>query len=111
MTNESKEEREYGVQRIDEILQAWGLTNHDMVLYAAPEQLTHKQMQRARNGRRLTLSMMQKITRILNEAIQTRLQQEDAEVFTPYMHRDLFTYAKGYSAEWADPNAALYPQQ
>lgn len=105
------EELNFGRQRVDEIMQAWGLDNHAMVLAAVPEQLTHKQVQRARTGRKLTLSMMQKIARVLNEAVLARLEDEEAaEAFQPYTHRDLFSYAKNYDAEWADPNAALYPR-
>lgn len=104
------EELNFGRQRVDDIMQAWGLDNHDMVLAAVPEQLTHKQVQRARMGRKLTLSMMQKIARVLNEAVLSRLDAEAAEVFRPYMHRDLFSYAKNYEADWADPNTALYPR-
>lgn len=92
-------------------MDAWGLTNHDMVLAADWEQLTHKQVQRARTGRRLTLAMMQKIARVLNAAVLARLDAEAAESFTPYMHRELFSYAKGSPATWQDPNAALYPKE
>lgn len=104
------EEYNFGRQRIDAILQGWQLENHDLVQAALPEQLTHKQVQRARIGRRLTLGMMQKITRILNEAALSRLSAEDAEAFCPYMHRDLFSYAKNYDEHWEDPNATLYPR-
>lgn len=107
---EETEELEHGLQRVDAIMQAWGFTNHDLVLAAAPEQLTHKQVQRARSGRRLTLSMMQKVTRILNAAIVERLEDDEMERFVPYMHRDLFSYAKGFAADWADPNCSLYPR-
>lgn len=110
--NEMKESEEhnFGLQRIDAILRGWQLDNHDLVVAALPEQLTHKQVQRARMGRRLTLSMMQKIARILNEAVLSRLDAEDAEGFQPYMHRDLFSYAKNYDEQWEDPNAKLYPR-
>lgn len=104
------EERNFGPQRIGAIMESWGLSNHDMVLAADWEQLTHKQVQRARAGRRLTLAMMQKITRVLNTAVLTRLDAEEAESFTPYMHRELFSYAKGYTADWQDPNCPLYPR-
>lgn len=101
--------RNHGLQRIDAVMCAWRLDNHDLVLAAMPEQLTHKQVQRARMGRQLTLGMMQKVTRILNEAIQSRLDREVAESFHPYIHRDLFSYAKNYDKAWVDPNAELYP--
>ena len=103
------EEKNFGVQRVDALMRSWGLDNHDMVLAAAPEQLTHKQVQRARSGRRLTLSMMQKIARVLNAAAVARLEGDEAERFCPYVHRDLFSYAKNYVADWEDPNAGLYP--
>lgn len=103
------EEHNFGRQRIDDIMQRWQLENHDLVVAALPEQLTHKQVQRARIGRRLTLSMMQKVTRILNEAVLARLEAEAAESYRPYMHRDLFSYAKNFDEQWIDPNAALYP--
>lgn len=111
MMNDNTEQREYGPQRIGAIMQAWGLSNHDLVRSAVPEQLTHKQVQRACTGRKLTLAMMQKITRILNEAILSKLDAEQAESYYAYMHRDLFSYAKGYAADWADPNHALYPHE
>lgn len=104
-----KEELNFGTQRIDAIMQGWQLENHDLVVAALPEQLTHKQVQRARTGRRLTLGMMQKVTRILNETVLSRLDAEATEGFRPYVHRDLFSYAKNYDPQWVDPNAALYP--
>ena len=112
MMNEdtAAEERNFGPQRIDAIMAAWGLTNHDMVLAADWEQLTHKQVQRARTGRKLTLAMMQKVARVLNTAALARVGAKAAESFIPYMHRDLFSYAKGYTPDWQDPNAPLYPR-
>ncbi|MCH5284639.1 MAG: hypothetical protein J1E42_03475 [Akkermansiaceae bacterium] len=110
MNESAKDALNWGPQRVDALLRSWGIENHDMVLAAAPEQLTHKQVQRARSGRRLTLSMMQKIARVLNAAVLERLDAEAAESFTPYMHRDLFSYAKNYDEAWVDPNASLYPR-
>ena len=100
------ENRDHGPQPLDAILQRWGLTNAGIVA-ATGEQLTHKQVQRARKGRQLTLRMMMKLTRILNEVIMEGLPKEKRETFTPYHHRDLFTYAKGHDAARPDPNAAL----
>lgn len=102
-------ERNHGPQRIDAIMQAWGLDNHDLVTVSI-EQLTHKQVQKARAGRQLTLKMMQKVARALNVAIWERLEEEQREVYYEYIHRDLFSYAKGYDANWADPNASLVPR-
>lgn len=100
------ENRDHGPQPLDAILQRWGLSNAQFVA-AASEQLTHKQVQRARKGRQLTLHMMIKLTRILNEVIATGLPEEKRKAFIPYLHRDLFTYAKGYDAARPDPNAAI----
>lgn len=105
------EQLEFGPQRFGEVMNHWGLDNHDLVVAAVPEQLTHKQVQRARQGRKLTLSMMQKVTRILNIAVLERLSEEDAETFRPYIHRDLFSYAKNYDSAWEDPNASLYTDE
>ncbi len=103
-------ERNHGTQRIDAIMQLWGLGNHDLV-DASIEQLTHKQVQKARQGRQLTLSMMQKVARALNVAIWNRLPAESRELYYEYIHRDLFSYAKGYAPDWADPNTALCPKE
>ena len=71
------------------------------------EQLTHKQVQKARQGRQLTLKMMQKVARTLNICIWNGLDAEEKEAYYEYIHRDLFTYAKGYNPDWADPNEAI----
>lgn len=99
-------ELNYGPQRIDDILKSWGLENHDLV-EASPEQLTHKQVQKARAGRKLTLKLMQKVSRALNVAIWYRLPAEEREQYYEYIHRDLFSYAKGYDPDWVDPNQAI----
>ena len=99
-------ELNHGTQRIDSIMAAWGLENHDLV-GVSTEQLTHKQVQKARAGRQLTLKMMQKVARALNVAIWYRLDAEEREQYYEYIHRDLFSYAKGYAPDWEDPNAAL----
>ena len=93
----------HGAQRIDSIMQYWGLDNHDLVSVST-EQLTHKQVQKARQGRELTLKMMQKVARALNVAIWYRLDDEARETYYEYIHRDLFTYAKGFDPDWQDPN-------
>jgi len=89
-------------------MQEWGLDNHRLV-ESCPEQLTHKQVQRARKGRQLTLHSMQKLTRALNEAVLGILPKEQRAGFVPYLHRQLFNYAKGYDAGWQDPNEPLKP--
>jgi len=99
-------ERDLGVQPVDGLMTGWGLTNHGLV-DASTEQLNHKQVQKARKGRRLTLAMMQKLTRALNVAIWQRLGQEEREGYFEYLHRHLFSYAKGFDPAWRDPNREL----
>ena len=107
------EERDLGTQPLDAIMQRWGVSNHDLV-EDSPEQLTHKQIQRAKAGRRLTLKMMMKVARSLNIAIWNRLSKENKETFMEYLHKDIFSYAKDYNPEKPDPNEAmihsLYPK-
>ena len=101
--------RNHGLQPLDRLMTRWGLTNHELVA-ASTEQLNHKQVQRARHGRQLTLHLMQKLTRTLNEALLARLPKDQRAQFVPYSHRQLFQYAKGHDASWADPNAPLLPE-
>lgn len=95
--------RNHGEQPLDELMKRWHLTNHDLV-EISPEQLTHKQVQKARQGRQLTLKMMQKVCRALNVAIWERLTPMQKEQYFEYMHKHVFSYAKGYDPAWKDPN-------
>lgn len=103
---EETNERDHGVQPLDELMERWGLSNHDLVT-ASPEQLNHKQVQKARKGRQLTLHSMQKVMRALNIAIWQRLSAAQRELYFEYPHAWLFDYAKGYQAGRVDPNQAL----
>lgn len=103
------ETREHGPQPLDALMNRWKISNHELV-EASPEQLNHKQVQKARKGRRLTLHLMQKLTRTLNEAIWQRLEKDAREQFVPYLHKHLFNYAKGHDSTAADPNATLMPE-
>ena len=98
--------RDRGPQPVGDLMERWGLSNHDLV-DASPEQLTHKQVQRACKGRVLTLAMMQKVTRTLNIAVWYRLKKEEREDYFEYFHKHLFNYAKGFDAAFEDPNGAL----
>jgi len=98
--------RDHGDQPISTLMERWGLSNHEVV-DASTEQLTHKQVQRARKGRQLTLHLMQKVTRALNIAIWNRLNKEQREGYFEYGHKHLFNYAKGHDAGWNDPNIGL----
>lgn len=100
------ETRNKGDQPVAELMVAWSLESHDLV-DASEEQLTHKQVQRARKGRMLTLTMMQKLARALNIAVWYRLTKEEREDYFEYLHRHLFNYAKGYDPDFANPNGKL----
>jgi len=54
----SDETRDHGVQPVEGLMERWGLTTHQLV-ENSEEQLNHKQVQRARKGRQLTLHLMQ----------------------------------------------------
>jgi len=101
--------RDHGPQPLDGLMVRWNLGNHDLV-EVSPEQLNHKQVQKARKGRQLTLHMMQKLMRAMNEAVILRIPKERRTEFTPYLHKHLFTYAKGHDPAWTDPNEELMPQ-
>ncbi len=90
-------------------MKAWGLANHHLVEIST-EQLTHKQVQRARTGRRLTLKMM-KVTRALNVSIWQELNDQQKEAYFEYGWKHLFNYAKGYEAGFQDPNLEIIAQK
>ena len=98
--------RDHGPQPLDGLMVRWNLTNHELV-EVSTEQLNHKQVQKARKGRQLTLHLMQKLTRALNETIVAKLPKERKAEFKPYLHKHLFNYAKGHDAGFADPNEGL----
>ena len=100
------EEMDLGTQPLDKLLNDWGLSNHDLVDIST-EQLTHKQVQRARQGRRLTLKMMMKVTRAFNVTIWHGLTDEEKEAYFEYGWKHLFNYAKGYEEAFEDPNEVL----
>ena len=101
--------RDHGPQPLDGLMDRWNITNHELV-EVSEEQLNHKQVQKARKGRQLTLHLMQKLMRALNETALAKLPKEDREKFTPYLHKQLFIYAKNYDAAWVDPNEKLMPK-
>lgn len=101
--------RDHGIQPLDGLMSRWKFTNHQLVDESV-DQLNHKQVQKARKGRQLTLHLMLKVTRTFNDAILSRLPKDQQAEFKPYLHRHLFNYAKGYEASWTDPNEALIPE-
>lgn len=80
-------ERNLGIQPLDALLASLGLDNHDLVA-ASPLPLTHKAVQRARKGRRLTMHMQRRITEALGRAAAAAGRVPE----TPWVLRDLFTY-------------------
>jgi len=80
-------ERNMGVQPLDGIMAAHALDNHDLV-NTCEEPITHKAVQRARKGRRLTPHMQRRVATALNRALT--LQGTPLE--RAWMVRDLFTY-------------------
>ena len=100
-------ERDHGEQPLDRLMMEWGLSNHDLV-EVSTEQLTHKQVQKARKGRELTLKMKMKVARAFNVAIWGRLTDGEREGYFEYLHIHLFAYTKGFDPEWKDPNSELY---
>lgn len=68
-----------GLQPIDALLLRRGLSNHDLVSAAAGSGLTHKQVAKARRGRRLTLHLQDKIVAAVNQLAgdQGHVRRED----------------------------------
>jgi hypothetical protein len=78
-------ERNLGPQPLDAIMREHGLENHDLV-ELRPVDLSHKAVQRARKGRRLTPRMKLRVTEVLNQALQLR------NIEKRYATRELFNY-------------------
>jgi hypothetical protein len=72
---------DHGPQPLDALMTTHGLENPSLVTAAKEDHLTHKQVARARKGRRLTRHMQDKITRAFNLAAKSTLTR-----------KDLFTY-------------------
>lgn len=78
---------DFGPQPLDALLTEMGIENHELVA-ASTEQLTHKQVQKGRKGRRLTPKVQRKIAAALNALCRAR-GQGDAKAFAA---ADLFNY-------------------
>ena len=96
---EESPQRDLGVQPLDTLLDEIGLNNHELVALST-DQLTHKQVQKARKGRRITVNIQRKILTALN-VFHSRKKPEPAsegeetvEVVAPkpYVLTDLFNY-------------------
>ena len=73
-------QRDLGPQPVGDLLKKHDLSHHDLVV-ASTEQITHKMVNRAVRGRRLTPNTAGKILRALNRAAGSA-----------YVLSDLFTY-------------------
>lgn len=80
-------ERNLGTQPLDAVMQESRLANHDLVAVCTGF-LTHKAVQRARKGRRLTAHMKRRIAEALTKAIQERDPGQDRE----WKAAELFNY-------------------
>lgn len=80
-------ERNFGPQPLDALLLAAGLDNHDIV-QASKDPMTHKAVQRARKGRRLTPHMKRRMAEALNRALSLRGTPAEPE----HRVKDLFNY-------------------
>ena len=78
-------ERNLGTQPLDAVMEEHGLGNHDLVALR-PVDLSHKAVQRARKGRRLTPKLKLRITGVVNAALKAR------GIDAKYATRALFNY-------------------
>lgn len=82
---ENGEERNFGAQPLDALMKEHGVDNHALVA-ASTEPMTHKAVQRARRGRKLTRHMQRRMVAAFNKVLQ---QQGMEEAFSL---RQLFNY-------------------
>lgn len=75
------------IRPLDEILNQYKITNNDLV-EASQEQLTHKQVHKARLGKPLTSNIQGKITRALNRHFF--LTNDPSGGARQYSQRELF---------------------
>ena len=66
------EDMNAGVQPLDSLLDGNGLKNHDLVAAAPDLFLTHKEIAKARKGRRLTAHTQRRVLTALNACLKTR---------------------------------------
>lgn len=85
--SENPIERNFGPQPLDALLTEHELDNHAIVL-ASTAPITHKAVQRARKGRRLTTRMQMRIATALNKALTVKGTPPEREL----TRKDLFNY-------------------
>ncbi|MCB1205899.1 MAG: hypothetical protein KDN18_16670 [Verrucomicrobiae bacterium] len=84
---EASSDRDFGLQPLDALLAGLGLDNHALVS-ASTDQLTHKQVQKGRRGKYITVNIQRKIQKALNAAVPPG---EDGEKVV-FQLGDLFNY-------------------
>jgi hypothetical protein len=77
-----KNSMDVGVQPLDAVMEEKNIRNHDLVAAMPPGFISHKQVQKARKGRRLTSRLQNKILEALNVY--------SAPV--SYLHDEIFNY-------------------
>lgn len=82
---ENGEERNFGAQPLDALMKEHGVDNHALVA-ASTEPMTHKAVQRARRGRKLTRHMQRRMVAAFNKVLQQQGVEE------PFALRQLFNY-------------------
>ena len=82
---ENGNERNLGVQPLDALMTAHEVDNHALVA-ASTEPMTHKAVQRARKGRKLTRHMQRRMVAAFNEVLKQRGSEDS------YSLHKLFSY-------------------
>ena len=72
---------EFKTQPLDQVMVSHSLKNDDLVR-SSSDQITHKQVQKARQGRNVTPNIQGKIVRALNTVVEEK----------EYTGKDLFNY-------------------
>ena len=80
-------ERNLGTQPLDALMTEAALDNHELVS-ASAEPMTHKAVQRARKGRRLTVHMQRRMVAALTKALTLKGMPPERDLKI----KDLFTY-------------------
>jgi hypothetical protein len=78
-------QREFGIQPLDRWMEEFSFENRDLV-ETSTEQLTYKQVQKARRGRRLSANLQAKVKNALEKA----LRESDRE--RVFRREELFNY-------------------
>jgi hypothetical protein len=82
---ETPEEMNLGPQPLDALLEQHGLNNHAIVAADESKAITHKVVNKARKGRRLTARMQKKVVIAVNACLV-------AKGVVKVTHPDLFNY-------------------